>query len=344
MAVASLGSGVSSRTVELRGLGREQVSQLASLRFGASPQARLVTTLAGAGGNPVLVEELLAALVRDDTIRIHDSVDDLRQPMAAGLISADGPIFSFSHDLVRDAIHRAIPTAARWDLHRAAGVALASAGAPPGRVAQQFAAGARPGDHEAVDWLRRAATDVVRTDTEAAVPLLERASSLITDDQESGFAIEADLVELLAWSGRLPDAKRRSDAVLYRAVGAAQRYRAHRAAATVRGALGDLVGAAEHLHLAADATADPVVVDRLRCAAAGMSVIGCTVLPSEALAVAQPHLRRDDPELVCWSRHTAAISAIAAASYEQAVEHARGAAAILDDVHVPPLGFLIPHT
>ncbi|MDP1821072.1 MAG: LuxR C-terminal-related transcriptional regulator [Acidimicrobiales bacterium] len=402
VAAASLGPGVARRTAALHGLGRDDVAELASVHLGAPPGRGLATALVGAGGNPFLVEELLAAMVRDGTVRTEDgvadivpgtspplldrvalgrfedldprarsrlrqasllgrsftaielaavagvdvaeAVADLDEPTSAGLVSPDGSVFSFSHDLVRDAVHRSIPAAARWDLHRAAGAALAAAGAPASRVAQQFAAGARPGDHEAVDWLRRAAADAVRTDTEAAVPLLERASSLITDDREAGFAIEADLVELLAWSGRLRDAARQSDVVLRRAVGAAQRLRAHRAAATVRGAVGDLVGAAEHLHFAADSTDDPIVVDRLRCAAAGMSVIGCTTTPIKARTVAEPHLQCDDPQLLCWARHTAAISAVAAASYEETVEHARGAAAILDDVHVPSLGFLIPHT
>ena len=78
----------------------------------------------------------------------------LREASLAGLIVGDGERLAFRHDLIREAVYGHMLPAERRDLHRAAGQALAHAGAPAQQIAEQFARGALPGDLEAVEWLR----------------------------------------------------------------------------------------------------------------------------------------------------------------------------------------------
>ena len=68
----------------------------------------------------------------------------LREASLAGLIVGDGDRLAFRHELVREAVYGHMLPAERRDLHRAAGQALANAGAPTQQVAQQFARGAFP--------------------------------------------------------------------------------------------------------------------------------------------------------------------------------------------------------
>ncbi|MDP8907598.1 MAG: LuxR C-terminal-related transcriptional regulator [Chloroflexota bacterium] len=273
-----------------------------------------------------------------DVVRVLDEAAD------AGMVITGDEHYVFRHDLVRDAVYRSISPAARWDLHRAAGAALAAADAPALRVAQQFAAGARPGDLEAVEWLCRAANDALAVDTASAADLLERALSLAPRDWAGRFDLEADLVELLAWAGRVDDAARRGQALVDRALSAEERFRAHQALGSVRTSFGDLRGAAEQFRAAADtASADDAASDQLRCAAAGMSVIAGAESPGDARAVATPHLTSERADVVCWARNTLAVAAVSEGAYDEAIEHARVAVSILDDQYVRPLGFLIPH-
>lgn len=283
----------------------------------------------------------LAAVTGRPVIEV---VSVLEEAADAGMVLTGDEHYVFRHDLVRDAVYRSISPAARWDLHRAAGAALAATGAPALRVAQQFTAGARPGDLEAVEWLRRAADDALAVDTASAADFLERALSLAPRDWAGRFGLEADLVELLAWAGRVDDAARRGQALVDRARSAAQRFRAHQALGSVRTSFGDLRGAAEQFRAAADtASTDDTTADQLRCAAAGMSVIAGTESPADARAVATPHLTSERADVVCWARNTLAVAAVCEGAYDEVIEHARVAASILDDGYVRPLGFLIPH-
>ena len=275
---------------------------------------------------------------------VVEVVRQLGDAVGAGMVTAEGDHYEFRHDLVREAVHRSIPPAARWDLHRTAGAALANAGAPALRAAQQFVAGARPGDVEAVEWLRRAATDALALDTGAAAELLLRALSLAPAGWTGRFDLEADLVELLAWAGRIDEALGRGQSLIDRAVEGRERFRAHQALGAVRSSIGDLRGAADHL-LAASATsgASPTTVEVLRSAAAGMTVIAGTRTSAEARAVATPCMDSDRADVVCCARNTLAVAAMSEGAYDEVVGHARVAASVLDHRYVQPLGFLIPH-
>ena len=98
-----------------------------------------------------------AFTLRDVAIVMGTSVIEvagsLRDASLAGLITGHDERLAFRHDLIREAVYAHIPPAERRDLHRAAGQAMALAGAEMSQIAEQFGRGARVGDREAVDWL-----------------------------------------------------------------------------------------------------------------------------------------------------------------------------------------------
>ena len=102
----------------------------------------------------------------------------LREASLAGLIVGDGDRLAFRHDLIREAVYGHMLPAERRDLHRAAGQALANAGAPTQQIAEQFARGALPGDLEAVSWLERAALETISVSPGSAIALLDDAVAL----------------------------------------------------------------------------------------------------------------------------------------------------------------------
>ncbi len=312
------------RRVEALPASTAELLRLASLfgtRFDVAPVAALV-------GRPVV-----------------DVVRDMVPAVGSGLVDADDDRHRFRHDLVRDAVYGAIPAASRWELHRAAADALVEVGAPALHVAEQHAAGSRPGDLEAVRWLRAAATEAMALDTGAAADLLRRALRLAPPEWDGRFDCEADLVELLSWSDGVAEAEERGRRLLARAVGAHERFRAHQALGALHSILGDLGAAAAQLRAAADA-AGTTSGDgaRLSVTAAGMEVIAGVLDPGDAEAEARPLVDGDEPEVVCAAANTLAVTSLAVGAYDAALLHARTAAAILDDRYVRPLGFLIPHS
>lgn len=243
-------------------LAHETVRALAEAAAGAVPGPKLSRQLDGAGGNPLLVLEMLAALGQagaieaagDNTVDIDSAtapsvapsltilhrlsflppealdvlrmasiigtsffVTDLsllsgrsaaglagpvREAMTAGLLAERGPRLEFRHELIRDALYRDLPESLREAFHRDFAQALASAGHPPGRIAEHLLRGARPGDSEAVEWLRRAAEETGRRAPAVAVELLEHAIALADPTDPAHHRLAADRAVALLHSGR----------------------------------------------------------------------------------------------------------------------------------------------
>jgi len=310
---------------------------VAALPAGTAEVLRLASLLGGA----FALDDLATVVGRS----VVDVAGLLREAVDAGLVTGTGNRLAFRHDLVREAVYLGIAPAIRTDLHVSAARALAAAGAPVAHVARQYALGARPGDLVAVGWLLRAARDAMRLDTNAAVSLNEEALALAPPDWSERIEAESTLVELLAWSGRVDDARDLARAVLDRSLTPAEELQARRALGTVFSTVGELTGAAEQMRTAA-ALSGVTDVERgiLRCAAAGMSVIAGLTTPTEAEQVARQHVDTDLPALACWVHNTLAVAAVAAGAYDEQLEHARIACTLLERTHVPPLGFLIPQT
>jgi DNA-binding CsgD family transcriptional regulator len=148
--------------------------------------------------------------------RATDLVAELRDAIRAGLLADHGGTLAFRHQLVREAIYEDIPQAARFALHREAGRALESAGAPLVQVASQLILGALPGDVEAARSLRRAAQDAVLRAPGVACELLRRAETLLPDGHPERDVTLAELVEALFRAGQVTQAAGIAEQVLAR--------------------------------------------------------------------------------------------------------------------------------
>jgi tetratricopeptide (TPR) repeat protein len=271
----------------------------------------------------------------------------LRDAVHAAALGGEGDLLSFRHDLIREAVYEDIAPAIRRDLHVAAGRALQAAGAPAQAVARHFARGARPGDVNAVEWLERAAHEAMAVDPGAAAALLERAISLAPAAWPELARLEAALLEPLAWSGRVDDARSLAEDLVDRALEPTDQFAARRGLGAVLATVGDVAAAAAECEAAADVPGAAAEQTRLlRCVAAGMSII-TGGSPDTVAAVAGAALedgeRYADSPLACWAHQALALVGLATGHYDDALPHARASRRILDRVWVPPMGFLIPH-
>jgi predicted ATPase len=141
-------------------------------------------------------------------------VNNIQEAVRAGVLGEAGERLTFHHELVREAVYSDLPRSVRQALHLQAGRALAATAAPPGQVAAHLAVGAAPGDQEAIQWLRRAARDAARRAPSVAVKLLERATELLAATDPVRVSVVAELVTVLAWSGRVHDAEAKARELL----------------------------------------------------------------------------------------------------------------------------------
>jgi DNA-binding CsgD family transcriptional regulator/tetratricopeptide (TPR) repeat protein len=242
------------------------VAQVVEQLVGAPPGPSLLRQVAGAGGNPLFVTELVGALQRDGSIQVGSggaaelttvgmppslpllilhrmsflapatlellgvasvlgssfAVTDLslvvgrptagllgalEEALAGGVLEQRGELLGFRHDLIREALYHDLPASVRQGLHLDAGRALAGAGAPPERVAEQLVRGASPGDRQAVAWLQRAARQAAPRAPTVAVDLLGRALELADAADPARDGLLAEQAVSLMWSGRLAHAE-----------------------------------------------------------------------------------------------------------------------------------------
>jgi DNA-binding CsgD family transcriptional regulator len=141
-------------------------------------------------------------------------VNNIQEAVRAGVLVEADERLAFHHELVREAVYSDLPRSVRRALHLQAGRALAAAEAPPDQVAAHLTVGAAPGDQEAIQWLRRAAGVAGRRAPSVAVGMLERATELLGATDPERVSVAAELVAVLAWSGRLADAEAKARELL----------------------------------------------------------------------------------------------------------------------------------
>lgn len=270
---------------------------------------------------------------------LHDAVD-------AGVLGGDGDTLSFRHDLIRESIYDDIAPAIRRDLHAAAGRALSGAGAPALQVARQFGLGSRPGDLAAVEWLERAAHETLALDPGTAVSLLQRALDLAPSGWAERWRIQTALLEPLALSGRVDEARALAAQVLEWADGGEPEFRARRGLAAVLGVAGDLRAASAACQAASAVPGAPAGEARvLRVVAANMGVL-VGQPAAEVRAIVEEALEdaaaTSDAALACWAHQGTCLAALADARYDDALLHARASREILYRELVPGMAFLIP--
>jgi DNA-binding CsgD family transcriptional regulator len=193
----------SGRTVELSG-------SPVAVRAGTVLDARVdeldagplaVLQVAAVLGERFAVDDLGAVLDRP----LQAVLPALEAAVAAGFLVPDGAGYAFRHELYRDAVLAILAEPALRALHLDAARALARAGAAADVVAGHFAAGARPGNAEAVAWLQRAAEEVVAVAPGTALRLLDAALALCSS--RPGIELMILRVRALAGAGHMAEAE-----------------------------------------------------------------------------------------------------------------------------------------
>jgi DNA-binding CsgD family transcriptional regulator/tetratricopeptide (TPR) repeat protein len=113
---------------------------------------------------------------------VADLIPAVDEARAAGVLAESGHGLGFRHPLIRAALYDEMPVPVRAAWHRAAGRALAEAGAPADRVARQLlravggpSGAAEPMDEWMLGWLARTAESLVGQAPQVAAELLRPA-------------------------------------------------------------------------------------------------------------------------------------------------------------------------
>src|SRR3984957_11150333 len=143
--------------------------------FVAGP-VRDVLKAAALLGADFAVSDLAIVLGRS----VADLVPAVDEACAVGVLAESSHGLAFRHPLIRAALYDEMPASVRAAWHRAAGRALAEAGAPPDRVARQLLRAddggpAEPTDEWMLEWLTQAADLLVGQAPGVAAELLNRA-------------------------------------------------------------------------------------------------------------------------------------------------------------------------
>ena len=143
--------------------------------FVAGP-VREVLKAAALLGADFAVSDLAIVLGRS----VADLVPAVDEACAVGMLAESSHGLAFRHPLIRTALYDEMPVSVRAAWHRAAGRALAEAGAPPDRVARQLLRAADGGPAEPTDewmaeWLTQTADLLVGQAPGVAAELLNRA-------------------------------------------------------------------------------------------------------------------------------------------------------------------------
>lgn len=132
----------------------------------------------------------------------HEIFRELHPALQSGVLTEEGSLLRFRHDLIRDAVYEDVPESLRLVLHGEAANKLAAAGASAVRVAEQFA---RSDDPQAMDWLVRAAREAGGGAPSVAADLLERAIALAQPSQIDD--LRQEQAASMFWAGRIIDAE-----------------------------------------------------------------------------------------------------------------------------------------
>jgi DNA-binding CsgD family transcriptional regulator len=131
---------------------------------------------------------------------------EIREAIAAGLLTEEGDRLGFRHDLVREAVDASLPKAVRRSMRRTAVEVMLQHGSSAADVAQLVMDVAEPGDIASAGLLRRAAAQIGQASPAVAVPLSRRALDLMPrSDPGRGDAV-VQAIDLLVQVGRAAEA------------------------------------------------------------------------------------------------------------------------------------------
>ena len=289
---------------------------------------------------------LQVTAVLGDAVSLRDVAAVARRPPAdvAGQLSEafDAQLLDevdervvFRHQLVHDAIYQHVPAPARRLLHREAAVALMAAGADRLDVADHLMLGAERGDEQVVLWLRDAAREASGQAPLVTVELLRRAEALLPGGHRDADVVSAEIVQALLRAGSVAEASARAEAVL-------ARHHAPEVDTPLRVALvGALALQNRTDELITVVEASLAVPDRLRPAEQVLMLaqqswaLTYTGAPragesaaARALAIAE---QVSDTAMSVWALTALMVAVGRQARFDEALTHARRAAALATD-------------
>ena len=166
-------------------------------RLGFLPErTRSMLGLAAVLGSTFTVEDL-GVVSGQPATELMTVVDEA---MAGGVLAASTDRLVFRHGLIRQALYEGMPASLRTALHRQAARALAGAGAPAERVAEQLLAGPETADEWMIDWVAREAAALTYRAPQVATDLLRRVRAAV-DEGPRRERLDADLTVALSQLG-----------------------------------------------------------------------------------------------------------------------------------------------
>ncbi len=185
-------------------LPRRLVDSVAGELARLTGPARDAVEMASVLGHSFSLDELAGLLGQPPL----DLRGEIREAIAAGLLTEEGDRLGFRHDLVREAVDASLPRAVRRSMRRTAVEVMLQHGASAADVAQLVMEIAEPGDVDSASLLRRAAAQIGQTFPAVAVPLARRALDLMPHGGPGRGEAVVEAIDLLVQAGRAAEAAR----------------------------------------------------------------------------------------------------------------------------------------
>ncbi|MEV6995743.1 AAA family ATPase [Streptomyces sp. NPDC093228] len=175
------------------------------------PQAQLLTRTGAVLGRSFTVADA-AHLI--GTVSINELLASLDPLVHSGVLTDDGGVLTFRHDLLWQAVYEGIPASQRRAWHRQAAQHLFDSQGRAVEAAAHAMVSAAPGDVEAVTILRRAALEVAATMPMTAAELATCAVALLTPQDPQWMEAAQEAILILARSQQTQRAVSMADQVL----------------------------------------------------------------------------------------------------------------------------------
>jgi len=183
-------------------LPRRFVDSVAGQLARLTVPARDAVEMASVLGHSFSLDELAGLLGQPPL----DLRSEIREAIAAGLLTEEGDRLGFRHDLVREAVDASLPKAVRRSMRRTAVEVMLQHGASAADVAQLVMDIAEPGDVDSASLLRRAAAQIGLTSPAVAAPLSRRALDLMPHGGPGRGEAVVEAIDLLVQAGRAAEA------------------------------------------------------------------------------------------------------------------------------------------
>jgi len=183
-------------------LPRRLVGSVAARLGQLNVPARDAVEMASVLGHSFSLDELAGLLGRPPL----DLRSEVREAMAAGLLTEEGDRLGFRHDLVREAVDASLPKAVRRSMRRTAIEVMLQHGASAADVAQLVMDAAEPGDVASAGLLRRAAAQIGQVCPSVAAPLASRALDLMPRGGPGRGEAVVQAIDLLVQAGKAAEA------------------------------------------------------------------------------------------------------------------------------------------